>query len=82
MEVQQPDRWGIVVLIGVLLALISLAVSDLAPDAHVQLALHANEDDGRARLPGGMFDPSTPLPPTRRQDLRSASLACWMRHGN
>ena len=31
MEVQQPDRWGIVVLIGVLLALISLAVSDLAP---------------------------------------------------
>ena len=81
MEVQQPDRWGIVVLIGVLLALISLAVSDLAPDAHVQLALHANEDDGRARLPWGHVRPID-LPPTRRQDPRSASLACWMRHGN
>lgn len=61
MEVQQPDRWGIVVLIGVLLALISLAVSDLAPDAHVQLALHANEDDGRARLPWGHVRPIDPL---------------------
>ena len=48
-------------LIGVLLALISLAVSDLAPDAHVQLALHANEDDGRARLPWGHVRPIDPL---------------------